>query len=122
MLAGIQLDLFTPLEEGPLSAEEIAETLGVQATKLRPLLYALVVARLLNVEDGLFANTSETDMYLVAGKPLYLGGGYELESVLWEATLKTAATISAGAPQAMLTLACRYFFRRETGLTSICDT
>ena len=44
MLAGMQLDLFTPLEDGPLSAGEIADTLGVQVTKLRPLLYALVVA------------------------------------------------------------------------------
>ncbi len=100
MLAGTQLDLFTPLEDGPLSAEEIADTLGVQATKLRPLLYALVVAGLLNVDDGLFANTPEADGYLVRGKPSYLGGGHELELMLWEATLKTAATISAGAPQA----------------------
>lgn len=100
MLAGTQLDLFTPLEDGPLSAEEIADTLGVQATKLRPLLYALVVAGLLNVDDGLFANTPEADAYLVRGKPSYLGGGHEFELMLWEATLKTAATISAGAPQA----------------------
>ena len=100
MLAGIQLDLFTPLEDDPLSAEEIADRLGVQATKLRPLLYALVVAGLLNVEDGLFANTSEADGYLVQGKPSYLGGGHELTSMLWESVLQTAATISAGTPQA----------------------
>jgi ubiquinone/menaquinone biosynthesis C-methylase UbiE len=100
MLAGMQLDLFTPLEEGPRTAEEIADTLGVQATKLRPLLHALVVAELLNVEDGLFANTPEADTYLVKGRPSYLGGGHELKLMLWEATLKTAATISAGEPQA----------------------
>ena len=100
MLAGMQLDLFTPLEEGPLSGGEIADTLGVQASKLRPLLYALVVARLLTVEDGLFTNAPEANRYLVRGKPSYLGGGHELESALWEAALKTAATISAGAPQA----------------------
>ncbi|MEE8375159.1 MAG: methyltransferase dimerization domain-containing protein, partial [Acidimicrobiia bacterium] len=87
MLAGMQLDLFTPLEDGPLTAKELADTLDVQVTKLRPLLYALVVAELLNVEDGLFANTPEADRYLVQGKPSYLGGGHELESMLWEATL-----------------------------------
>jgi ubiquinone/menaquinone biosynthesis C-methylase UbiE len=100
MLAGMQLDLFTPLEDGPLAAEELADTLDVQVTKVRPLLYALVVAGLLNVEDGLFANTPEADSYLVQGKPSYLGGEHELMSVLWDALLKTAATISAGAPQA----------------------
>ena len=100
MLAGMQLDLFTPLGDGPLPAEEVADTLGVQTTKLRPLLYALVVAGLLNVEDGLFGNTPEADEYLVRGKPSYLGGQHEATSVIWEAALKTAATISAGAPQA----------------------
>ncbi len=102
MLAGMQLDLFTPLDDGPLSAEEIADTLGVQVTKLRPLLYALVVAGLLNVEDGLFGNTPEADEYLVRGKPSYLGGQHEVGSVIWEAALKTAATISAGTPQAKI--------------------
>ena len=100
MLAGMQLDLFTPLEDGPLSAEEIADALAVHVTKLRPLLYALVVAGLLNVEDGLFANTPEADGYLVRDKPAYLGGEHELTSVLWEAVLKTAETISTGTPQA----------------------
>jgi len=102
MLAGMQLDLFTPLEDGPLSAEELADKLDVQVARLQPLLYALVVAGLLNVEDGLFANTPETDEYLVRGRPSYLGGEHELMSVLWEALLKTAATISAGTPQAKL--------------------
>ena len=102
MLAGMQLDLFTPLEDGPLSAEELADNLDVQVARLQPLLYALVVAGLLNVEDGLFANTPETDEYLVRGRPSYLGGEHELMSLLWEALLKTAATISAGTPQAKL--------------------
>ena len=100
MLAGMQLDLFTPLEDGPLSAEELADKLDVQVARLQPLLYALVVAGLLNVEDGLFANTPETDGYLVRGRPSYLGGEHELMSMLWEALLKTAATISTGTPQA----------------------
>ena len=115
MLAGMQLDLFTPFADGPLSAGEIADTLGVQVTKLRPLLYALVVAGLLSVEDGLFANTSEADAYLVRGKPSYLGGGHELMSVLWEAVLQTAATISAGTPQAKID----YFTMSEEELGAI---
>jgi hypothetical protein len=68
MLAGMELDLFTPLAGGPLSAGQIADAVGVQATKLRPLLYALVVAELLMVEDGLFSNTIEAGRYLVRGQ------------------------------------------------------
>ena len=115
MLAGTQLDLFTPLEDGPLSVEEISDALGVQAAKLQPLLYALVVAGLLTVESDLFANTPEADRYLVQGKSSYLGGGHELEAMLWEATLKTAATISAGAPQAKLD----YFSMSEEDLGAL---
>ena len=38
VLAGMQLDLFTPLKDGPLSANQIAASIGVETTKLRPLL------------------------------------------------------------------------------------
>ena len=34
LLAGRQLDLFSPLKDGPMSAEGIAEVLGVNASKL----------------------------------------------------------------------------------------
>ena len=114
MLAGMQLGLFTPLDDGPLSGEEIADAIGVHVTKLRPLLYALVIAGLLRVENGSFANTPEADAYLVEGKPLYLGGRHEFELMLWEAALKTGATISAGSPQAKLD----YFSMSEEELSA----
>ena len=38
MLAGMQLDLFTPLKDGPMSAEQIADAIGVGSAKLKPLL------------------------------------------------------------------------------------
>ncbi len=100
MLAGKQLDLFTPLGVGPLDAEQLAEAIDVQPAKLEPLLYALVAAGLLEVDDGVFANTAEADAYLVRGKPSYLGATHELESGLWEATMLTAESIRAGEPQA----------------------
>jgi SAM-dependent methyltransferase len=98
MLAGMELDLFTQLADGPLSTEQIADSMGVRAIKLKPLLYALVVAGLLTVEADLFANTPEADHYLVRGKPAYLGGLQELTSSNWARLLKTAATIQAGGP------------------------
>ena len=40
MLAGMQLDLFTPLGDGPMGAEQLADSIGVEPAKLEPLLYA----------------------------------------------------------------------------------
>ena len=41
MLAGMNLDLFTPLGNGSKNTEQIASAIGVGADKLKPLLYAL---------------------------------------------------------------------------------
>ncbi len=101
MLAGMQLELFTSLGEGPMSAATLATELGVRPEKLSPLLYALVVAELLTVDDGLFANTPESDKFLVKGSQDYLGGSHELLSDLWGAVLQTEKTIRAGKPQAL---------------------
>jgi hypothetical protein len=98
MLAGIELDLFTQLDDGPGAADQLADVIGVQAVKLKPLLYALVVAGLLTVEDELFSNTTEAEQFLVRGKPDYLGDVQGLVSNNWARMLKTAATIRQGTP------------------------
>ena len=100
MLAGMQLDVFTPLKDGPLSGTQVAEAIGVSPGKLMPLLYALVAAELLNVRDDRFSNTPEADLYLVQGSPSYLAGSrQEFYADVWQALLKTAASIRANAPQ-----------------------
>lgn len=98
LLAGMELDLFTQLGNGPLTAEQLANGINVQAAKLRPLLYALVVSGLLSVENQLFSNTLEADHYLVRGKPEYMGGLQEITSSNWSRVLKTAETIRSGRP------------------------
>ena len=102
MLAGMQLDLFTPLKDGPMNVGELAQALGVDSTKLEPLLYCLVAAELLTVEGERFSNTPEADHFLVRGKPAYQGGRHESFSEHWNTTLKTAESIRAGAAQALL--------------------
>lgn len=99
MLAGMQLDVFTPLKDGPLSVTALADKLNVSAERLRPLVYALVHADLLAVEADRFANTPEADLYLVRGRPTYLGSSHELYSDLWSAALRAARSIRTGTPQ-----------------------
>ena len=100
MLAGMRLDVFTPLKDGPLAAKELAGILGVQADKLTPLLYALVTANLLKVENEIFSNTKEADKFLLHGQEDYLGGLWGLYTMFLETSLKTAESIKTGEPQA----------------------
>src|SRR2546430_16570539 len=101
MLAGMQLDVFTPLKDGPMTATALANALDVRPEKLRPLLYALVHGELLlKFEGDRFANTPEADAYLVRGRATYMGGTHELYSDLWGTALKAAQSIRADKPQA----------------------
>jgi SAM-dependent methyltransferase len=100
MLAGMKLDLFTPLKDGPLRTEQLASELGVDGGKLGPLLYALVVAGLLNEQDGAFSNTPETDAFLVRGRAEYLGDAHKNWYSNLRASLQTPETIRTGVAQA----------------------
>ena len=100
LLAGMQLDLFTPLRAGPMRPEQIANAIGVDVAKLKPLLYALVAAELLTIEGDRFANTDEANHFLVRGSPSYMGGVHPLYADLWDAALQTAKSIRTGQPQA----------------------
>jgi SAM-dependent methyltransferase len=100
MLAGMQLDVFTPLHDGPKTAEEVARVIGVDPRRLRLLLYSLVAAGLLTERDGCFSNTREADQFLAKGGPSYIGHTHELLSHRWLVNLKTAESIRTGVPQA----------------------
>jgi len=114
LLAGIRLDLFTPLKDGPLSAEQLADKLGVEADKLKPLLCALAAAGPLKVENSLFANSSEANRFLVRGLSTYRGGKHEVLLSNWQAGLRTAESIQTGAPQAKLDFAGASALELET--------
>ena len=102
MLAGMQLDVFTPLKNGPMTAEQIAAAIGVAPTRLRLLLYCLVAAELLTEDNGKFSNTAEANQFLVKGSPVYLGNKHGSIAHRWGTCLKTAESIRSGAPQAKL--------------------
>jgi enterochelin esterase-like enzyme/ubiquinone/menaquinone biosynthesis C-methylase UbiE len=104
MLAGCQLGVFTALKDGSLNADQIASALEVDATRLRPLLYALVSAGLLAVDQDCFSNTEGSNTYLVKGNPNYMGPVYDVWAMIWEAEMKSAESIRTGVAQ------CRHLF------------
>ncbi len=102
MLAGMQLEVFTPLKNGPMTAQQIAAAIGVAPTRLRLLLYCLVAAGLLTEKDGKFANTPEANQFLVKGDPSYMGNKHGSIAHRWSTCFKTAESIRSGVPQAKL--------------------
>jgi SAM-dependent methyltransferase len=102
MLAGMQLDVFTPLKAGPMTAEQLAAAIGVGPARLRLLLYVLVVAGLLTESDGRFANTDEANQFLVKGEPSYMGNRHAAIAMRWRENFKTADSIRSGFPKAKL--------------------
>jgi ubiquinone/menaquinone biosynthesis C-methylase UbiE len=101
MLTGMQLDVFTPLKNGPMSAEQIANAIGVKPSRLKQLLFALVAAELLTIDGELFSNTEETNQFLVRDSPSYIGDHitYNPLRAPWGTFLKTAESIRTGTPQ-----------------------
>lgn len=97
--AAMELDLFTPLRNGPLSAKQLAEAAGVDTGKLELLLYGLVLLGLLEVKDGKFANSPEAQRFLVRGEPGYMGASHRVWGEMLEALFKTTESVRTGRAQ-----------------------
>ena len=101
MLAGLQLDLFTPLSQRPFSPQQLAQHLQVDEPRLSRLLFALTQAGLLTWDGVWFTATEETAVYLNRQHPRYMIGLADFFSFTWqEVAPHTAATIRNGEPQA----------------------
>jgi len=103
--AALQLDVFTPLAQGPMTAVELAEALGVQPRRLESLLYQLVVSEFLKFHDGRFANSDMSAYYLVKGTPNYLGGIHGVWTEQFNALMRTADSIRTDTAQAKIDFA-----------------
>jgi methyltransferase family protein/O-methyltransferase len=100
MLAGMELDVFTVLKDGPLTSRQIAATLGVNPIRLTPLLYALVAADLLMVDGERFNNSPEANQFLVRGRPSYIGMRHHAYRRRWQTVLRTGESIRTGVSEA----------------------
>lgn len=78
LLSAIELGLFTQLSDGPRSSEQLITDLGLHERSARDFLDALVSLRMLERENGLYRNTTETEEFLVRGKLSYVGGMLEM--------------------------------------------
>ncbi len=65
--------LFTHIENGAVTVEEIARAAAISLRGAQALLDALVALGLAHVADGRYTNAPEASFYLVEGRPAYLG-------------------------------------------------
>src|SRR5262249_8659316 len=114
MLAGMELDLFTPLKDGPLTADEIARAAGTDRAKTAPLLHALVAIGLLKSDGDCFLNSPEADQFLVRGSPDYIRMRHYAYRRRWNSVLCVAETIRSGASQRVMDYASMPADARES--------
>jgi precorrin-6B methylase 2 len=78
LLTAVELGLFTELAKGPASGERLARALELHPRSAHDFFDALVALGMLAREDGLYANTPETNLFLDRMKPSYVGGLLEM--------------------------------------------
>jgi predicted O-methyltransferase YrrM len=64
LFAGLHVDLFSRLNDGPRSAQELSTQSGVPVNRLRILLHALLAVGLVSLDDELFSNSPAADLFL----------------------------------------------------------
>ena len=71
--AGVKLDVFTPLANGPLTAQELAMSLEIDARRLAMLLGSLAALGLLEKKGDAYEATPFAVEFLFRSSPRYLG-------------------------------------------------
>lgn len=100
LLSALELDVFTVLGKGPLSADVLASRLDLHARSAQDFLDTLVALRLLERRGDQYANTPETDLFLDKAKPSYIGGILEMANArLYSFWGSLTEALRTGQPQ-----------------------
>src|SRR6185369_3660420 len=101
LLSAVELGLFTELAKSPpLALDEIGARLSLHERSARDFLDALVALGMLRREQGKYANTPATDLYLDRAKPTYVGGMLEMMSArLFRFWADLTEGLKTGSPQ-----------------------
>lgn len=100
LLSAVELGVFTQLAVSPLDGETLRQRLGLHPRSSRDFFDALVALGLLERQDGEYANTPETDLFLDRNKPSYIGGILEMaNSRLYRYWGNLTEGLRSGEPQ-----------------------
>jgi hypothetical protein len=110
LLSAVELGVFTALADGPLELEALRKRVGVGERGANDFFDTLVaLGMLLRHDDGHYANSAATDLYLDCNKPTYVGGLLETFNTrhygVW-GSLTTA--LRTGKPQCNTTMVTNF--------------
>ncbi|MCC7495069.1 MAG: methyltransferase domain-containing protein [Fimbriimonadaceae bacterium] len=102
LLAAVNLGLFSALDQGPATVDELAAACAASPRGIRALANALTALGLLQKTAETYQNTPETALFLVRDRPAYLGGMLEHTAALADRFRDLAAIVRSGeAPEAV---------------------
>jgi hypothetical protein len=79
LLSAVELDVFTHLAQQPGNVEELRARIGLHPRSARDFFDALVALGFLERDaNGVYRNTTESDLFLDRAKPSYIGGLLEM--------------------------------------------
>jgi hypothetical protein len=78
LLSAVEMELFTDLAKGPQSLASLQGRMGLHPRSAHDFLDTLVALGFLTRSEGVYSNTSSTDLFLDKHKPSYIGGMLEM--------------------------------------------
>lgn len=103
VLGAAQLDLFSPLGNGPATATEVARQTGLPVRGVERVLNACAALGFVTKESEHYRNSPLADAFLVKGRPGYVGNMLRQTMDRYTAWGKMAEAIRADAPVLPLT-------------------
>ena len=96
--ASIEYDFFTLIDQGAQSAEEIARQAGTDPRATRIVLDSLPALGLLEKRNGKYLLTRMAEVFLVKGKPSYVGDFRHVALALWDGMAHLKESLKTGKP------------------------
>jgi ubiquinone/menaquinone biosynthesis C-methylase UbiE len=96
--AALEYDFFTLIHNGLHSAEEIAGAAGTDARATRIVLDSLPALSLIEKRAGKYSLTPTAEVFLVKGKPSYVGDFRHVALALWDGMAHLKESLKTGKP------------------------
>ncbi|MBW8868659.1 MAG: methyltransferase domain-containing protein [Acidobacteria bacterium] len=99
LFAASELDVFSKLSAGPMTAAEVASACGAKVDPTRFVLDACVTTALIERDGDKYKNSPTAEFFLVRGKGPYIGDGLKYAEDLYPAWGRVAELMRTGVPQ-----------------------
>lgn len=100
--AAIEYDFFTLIDRGFQTAEEIAREASTDPRATRIVLDSLPALSLVEKRDGRYFLTPTAEVFLVRGKPSYVGDFRHVALALWDGMANLKESLKTGKPLSRL--------------------